>query len=168
MPPALVAIEPDAVPRAPRVAVVVSRYNQWITDRLLDGAAEAFARLAGDAPDGDAWRMESVPAPGTFELPGVAAAALATGRFDAAVCLGCVIRGETSHDRHIASAVAGQIAALASADGGSRPVAFGVITAENADQAEARAGGTHGNKGAEAMEAALGALAAVRALRGEA
>lgn len=151
-----------APPEGPiEVAIVVSRYNQWITDRLRDGAIEALDRLAG--PRGRATEIE---APGAYELPALARAARDSGRFDAIVCLGCLIRGETEHDRHIARSVAHALHDVATNAGAgpAMPVAFGVITAGNADQAEARAGGTKGNKGAEAMEAALAALGAMRSL----
>ena len=146
------------------IALVVSRYNQWITDRLCDGAVDALTRIMPDRA-----RLTEIPAPGTFELPALARAAADTGRFHAIVCLGCVIRGETDHDRHIARAVAHALAAISTGDarGPAIPVAFGVITANNADQAEARAGGSHGNKGAEAMEAALGSLGVMRRLQNQ-
>lgn len=161
-------IEPGPPEGDVEIALVVSRYNQWITDRLRDGAIDALARIG---PEGA--RATEIPASGTFELPALARAAADSGRFHAIVCLGCVIRGETEHDRHLARAVAHALADLST--GGGRgpaiPVAFGVITAETGEQAEMRAGGSHGNKGAEAMEAALGSLGVMRRLereRGEA
>lgn len=155
-------IEPAPPDGAIDVALVVARYNQWITDRLRDGAAETLERLAGDRAS-----LTEIGAPGSFELPVLARAAVESGRFHAVVCLGCLIRGETDHDRHIASAVATALASLSTgnATGPAVPVAFGVITANDAEQAEARAGGAMGNKGAEAMEAALHTLGAIRALR---
>lgn len=143
------------------VAVVVSRYNRWITDRLESGAREEHARLTSGA--GSVLVLE---APGSFELPVIALAAARTGTFDAVVCLGCIIRGETSHDRHIASAVAQGIAQVSIETG--VPVAFGVLTVDNADQAEARAGGAMGNKGAEAMAAALATASEIARVRGAA
>jgi 6,7-dimethyl-8-ribityllumazine synthase len=143
------------------VAIVVSRYNQWITDRLRDGALETMARLLATRG-----RATEIEAPGAYELPMLARAARDSGRFDAIVCLGCLIKGETEHDRHIARSVAHALHAVATNAGAgpAMPVTFGVITANDADQAEARAGGAKGNKGAEAMEAALAALGAIRAL----
>lgn len=151
----------EAVPAAKvgRVAVVVSRYNRWITDRLEEGAIEEHRRLTGGAG-----QVTVLEAPGSFELPVIARAAAVSGRFDAVVCLGCIIRGETSHDRHIATATAQAIARV-SIDTGV-PVAFGVLTVESADQAEARAGGEVGNKGAEAMSAALATAGVIAALTG--
>mgnify|MGYP001253632010 CR=1 FL=1 len=139
---------------AKRCAVVVSRYNAWITDRLLLGARQEWER-AGGAPDG----LEVVTAPGSFELPVLARAAATCGRFHAVIALGCLIRGETTHDQHIARSVADGLQRVAIDTG--VPVAFGVLTVENEAQAWARAGGDQGNKGAEAMRAALETLAAL-------
>ncbi len=154
MPAEMRTIESDAIPEKADVAVVVSRYNQWITDRLLQGAVETFERLA---PRG---RVTVIPVPGSMELPVAAKVAAASGDFDAVVCIGCIIRGETEHDRHLASAVAQTLTQMSVEE--ELPVTFGVLTVENAEQAEARAGGPHGNKGAEAMEAALRLVAVLR------
>ncbi len=132
------------------IAVVVSRYNAWVTDRLLQGAiGEAERRL------GERARIIVAPVAGAFEIPVVAAAA-ARGKVMAVVALGCIIKGETIHDEVIAHAVTRQLAGLAVRSG--RPVGLGLLTVNNAAQAEARAGGAAGNKGAEAMAAALDAL----------
>ncbi|MEO1128429.1 MAG: 6,7-dimethyl-8-ribityllumazine synthase [Planctomycetota bacterium] len=145
-------IEPSPSNAPRRVAVVVSTYNQWITDALLSGALEAFDRASGSAGHVDVVRV-----PGTYELPAAAAACARTGRYGAVICLGCVIRGETSHDRYIAESVANGLQRIACGEHGNEPIAvgFGVLTVDNAEQAEARAGGAMGNKGAEAMDAAL-------------
>lgn len=148
-------VDPGAVAR---VAVVVSRYNAWITDRLLQGALDEHARLAGGAG-----RVDVVPVPGSFELPAACRVAAGTGRYDAVVALGCLIRGETVHDRVIADAIAHGIVEASCATGVA--VAFGVLTVENAEQAEARAGGAMGNKGAEAMAAALHTAGVIAALK---
>lgn len=137
---------------------MVSRYNRWITDRLEEGARQEHARLAGGAG-----ALAILEAPGSFELPVIALAAARSGRFDAVVCLGCIIKGETTHDRHIAAAVAQGIAQVSIETG--IPVAFGVLTVESAEQAEARAGGAMGNKGAEAMAAALATAHVIASLR---
>ena len=142
---------------SPRVCVVVSAYSRSITGKLLDGAVSCFGERHPGAP-----APEVVWAPGSFELVPIAAAAVETGRFDAVVTLGCVIRGETDHDRYISQAIASALADLNL--GSDVPVSFGVITANNRDQAEARAGGAKGNKGEEAMVAALEAWGACRAL----
>jgi len=102
MPPQTSTIDPAGWPRGPRIALIVSSYSQWITGKLAEGAEEAFRRAAGNAADGDAWSLVRCDAPGTYELPALASAAIQSGRFDAVVCLGCVIKGETSHDHHIA------------------------------------------------------------------
>ncbi len=150
----------------PAVCVVVSRYNDTVTSRLRSGAEGAYrARFgAGGA-------LAVVEAPGAFELAALSSAAIDTGLFDGVVALGCVIRGETDHDRYISQAVADAIALLSVQTG--VPVAFGVLTVNEPAQAEARAGGSKGNKGAEAMEALLDTIAATRHLaacaeRGEA
>jgi len=136
-----------------RVAVVVSRYNDSVTTRLLDGAL--FALVAGGVP------RESIDVawvPGAFELPLAADRLAATGAFAAVLCLGAIIRGETSHDRHIAAAVGQGIEQTARRHG--IPVPFGVLTCDTLAQALARAAGGAGdafagNKGAECASAAL-------------
>lgn len=142
---------------APRVAVVTSRYNATITDALERGARAEFARRV---PTGE---IEVVPAPGAFELVALSSTAIATGRFAGVCALGCVIKGDTDHDKYINSAVAHGLADLASRTG--VPVAFGLLTTNDAAQAEARAGGSCGNKGTEAMGALLDTIAAAVALR---
>ncbi len=141
----------------PRVAVVVSRYNATITERLLDGALAAFGRrFPGDVPP-----PVVVEAPGAFEL--VVLARRLAGDFCGVVALGCVIRGETEHDRHIASAVANGLASVSIETG--VPVTFGVLTVETVEQAMERAGGRKGNKGADAMDALLDVLDVMQRLR---
>jgi 6,7-dimethyl-8-ribityllumazine synthase len=142
----------------------VSTYNQWITDALLTGALEAFDRAAGSQGHVDVVRV-----PGTYELPAVAAACARNGTYEAVVCLGCVIRGETSHDRYIAESVANGLQRIACGEHGNAPMAvgFGVLTVDNAEQAEARAGGALGNKGAEAMDAAMETAAVLSVIQAE-
>lgn len=162
MTPSVEIIQAVPASQVGRVAIVVSRYNRWITDRLEAGAIAEHARLTG-GEGSPRCEVAVVEAPGSFELPVIARALAKSGRFDAVVCLGCIVRGETSHDRHIAAAVAHGVAQVSVETG--TPVAFGVLTVENAEQAEARAGGVMGNKGAEAMAAALataGVIASVR------
>lgn len=141
----------------PPVAIVVSRYNHSITGPLLRGAVETLSRRWPGA------RPAVLRAPGTFELVALSSAALRTGAFEAVVALGCVIKGQTSHDQHINDAVAQGLAHLAAESG--VPVCFGVITAGTDEQARDRAGGSKGNKGAEAMGAALEAIDELRRLR---
>lgn len=137
-----------ALPAGTRVAIAVSRYNAALTGRLLEGAV-ARLTAAGISTE----QIEIAWVPGAFELPLAADRLAATGRFAAAICLGVVIRGETSHDQHINTAVATGIEAVARRHG--LPVAFGVLTCETVAQAEARAGGAVGNKGEEAAAAVL-------------
>ena len=131
-----------------RFAIVVSRYNESITQRLLTGALDTFAAqgLPAEAVD-VAW------VPGAFEIPLVAARLAQSRRYVAVVCLGAVIRGETTHDQHINRAVSNELAALAVRTG--VPVLFGVLTCDTLEQAIHRAGGNAGNKGSECAEAAL-------------
>lgn len=141
----------------PAVAVVVSRYNGSITSKLLEGAAAAYRAEAGSETG-----LTVVDAPGSYELVALANAAARSGRFDGVVALGCVIKGETEHDRYIAQAVATGLAQVTVQTG--VPVAFGVLTVNSPRQARDRAGGVMGNKGAEAMGAVLQTIAAIRGL----
>ena len=131
-----------------RVAVAVSRFNEFITDRLLQGATETWRRSGGD-PD----QLDVARVPGAFELPLVAKALAETGRFDAVVGLGCVIRGSTSHYDHVCAGVTSGI--MQAAMGSGLPVIFGVITTETIEQAIERAGTKAGNKGTDAMLSAI-------------
>jgi 6,7-dimethyl-8-ribityllumazine synthase len=141
----------------PRVGVVVSRYNAGVTDQLLEGARAVFTARAGGAA-----QIEVIQAPGSFELPALSLAAARTGRFDGIVALGCLIKGETSHDRVIADAVAHGLVGVTLATG--VPVTFGVLTTDTPEQAMVRAGGAQGNKGADAMAALLDTIASIQAL----
>ncbi len=131
-----------------RFSIVVSRYNETITTALLNGALETLALhgVADDAID-VAW------VPGAFEIPLIAARHARCGRYAAVLCLGAVIRGETTHDQHINRAVSNELARIA-VDSGV-PVLFGVLTCDTLEQAIHRSGGNLGNKGAECAEAAL-------------
>jgi 6,7-dimethyl-8-ribityllumazine synthase len=130
------------------VAVLVSRYNEVVTARLLDGARTCFREHG--VPEA---RVDVIWVPGAFELAVVAEAAAASGRYVALVALGCVVRGETPHFEYVAGEAARGLGNVALAH--RLPVGFGVLTTETLDQALARAGGTAGNKGYEATEAAL-------------
>jgi 6,7-dimethyl-8-ribityllumazine synthase len=141
-----------------RFAVLVSRFNESITDALRQGASEALTE-AGAAPDA----IEVFPVPGAYELPQAARAAAESGRFDAVICLGCVIRGETPHFEYISSAVAHGIMQASGETG--VPIAFGVLTTDNAAQAEERARPGRDNKGFEAAAAAIEMAALFRRLR---
>ena len=144
--------------RGLRVALVVSRFNDFVTDRLLSGAREAL-RAAGAPPDA----VDTVSVPGAYEVPQAARAAAATGAYDAVVCLGCLIRGETPHFEYISEAVAHGIMAASAATG--VPMSFGVLTTNSAEQALERAVPGSANKGWEAAMAAVEMATLRRALR---
>jgi 6,7-dimethyl-8-ribityllumazine synthase len=131
-----------------RFAVVVSKYNDFITDRLQAGALAALAS-AGVAPSD----ITIVRVPGAFEIPLAALRAAESSRFDAIVCLGCLIRGETAHFEYISSAVAHGLTEAAAATG--VPMSFGVLTTNSIEEALARAAEGSANKGHEAAVAAI-------------
>ena len=131
-----------------RFAVVVSRFNEEITEGLLKGARQALAEAA--VADGDITVMR---VPGAFEIPVTALRAAETGQFDAVICIGCVIKGETMHFEYIAGTVCQSIADAASATG--VPIALGVLTTLTEEQAVARAADGPQNKGREAALAAV-------------
>ena len=144
--------------RGLRIAIVVSRFNDFVTDRLLSGAKAALL-AAGAAADA----VDTVSVPGAYEIPQAARTAAATGAYDAVVCLGCLIRGETPHFEYIAEAVAHGIMA-ASAETGV-PMSFGVLTTNSAEQALERAVPGSANKGWEAAMAAVEMATLRRSLR---
>ncbi len=131
-----------------RIAIVVSRFNDFVTDRLLTGAQEALRERGVAESD-----IEVLHVPGAFEVPIAAQRVAETGRVAAVVCLGCLIRGATPHFEYIASACAHGITAAAAATG--VPMAFGVLTTNSAEEALERAAPGDGNKGREAALAAL-------------
>jgi len=131
-----------------RVAIVVSKYHDFITDRLQAGSIAALT-AAGVSED----CITVVRVPGSFELPSAAQHVAEGGRFDAVVCLGCLIKGETPHMEFIASAVAQGLTAAAAAT--RVPMAFGVLTTNSVEEALARAVDGSGNKGREAAIAAI-------------
>lgn len=141
-------IEGDTTAAAGRFAVVASRFNSLVVDALIAGAIEAFRRQ-GVADD----RVDVVRVPGSFELAPAARRLAASGGYAAIVCLGAVIRGDTDHYDHVASAAASGIAAAAAE--AAVPIIFGVLTCDTLEQAQNRAGGKAGNKGADAALAAL-------------
>jgi 6,7-dimethyl-8-ribityllumazine synthase len=143
---------------ARRVAVLVSRYNEIVTRRLLEGARAA---LVADGISESHIDVHWVP--GAFELAAAAAVAAGTGRYIAIVALGCVIRGETPHFEYVAGEAARGLGEVARTS--QIAVGFGVLTTEDQAQALARAGGDAGNKGAEAAHAALESARVLEALR---
>ena len=138
-----------------RIGVALARFNQAVTARLLAGALEALI-AQGVAEDA----IDVVTVPGAFELPLCAQRLAAAGRYDALVCLGAVVRGETPHFDFVAGEAARGIAEVSRRH--DLPIAFGVLTTDTIEQALARAGGERGNKGSEA---ALTALEMVQVLR---
>jgi 6,7-dimethyl-8-ribityllumazine synthase len=146
---------------AGRALVVASRFNEAVTRKLIDGALPALA--AGGY--GDA-RVDVVWVPGAFELPVAVHRGLATGRYDLAVALGAVIRGETPHFDYVAGTAAHGLQDAAMHF--RAPVGFGLLTCNTMAQALARAGGDAGNKGADAAEAAVETLGVLRQLDGSA
>jgi len=130
------------------IAVVVSRFNERITDRLLEGCVRELRRLGVADGAVDVFRV-----PGAFELPQAAARCADAAGHDAVICLGAVIRGETSHYDHVADCASAGVAAVARA--ARIPVIFGVLTTEDEAQALARSGGERGHHGEYAARAAV-------------
>jgi 6,7-dimethyl-8-ribityllumazine synthase len=134
--------------RGRRFVVLASRFNEVITQRLVDGALDALVKHGATYDD-----VDLVWVPGAWELPGAARRLLVTERYDAVVAVGAVIRGETPHFQYVAGeATRGLADASAEFD---TPIGFGLLTCDNMAQAESRAGGEHGNKGWDAALAAL-------------
>jgi 6,7-dimethyl-8-ribityllumazine synthase len=131
-----------------RIALVASRFNESIVERLVQGAIEALTSHGADPA-----AIELVRVPGAFDLPPVVRKLAESRNFDAIVTLGAVIRGETPHFDYVAGECAAGLARIASETG--VPVAFGVLTTDTVEQAEERAGGGEGNKGADAARAAI-------------
>ena len=131
-----------------RCAVLVSRFNENITQKLLDGALDALVRHGVSFDNVDVFWV-----PGAWELAAIARRAAATERYDALIALGAVVRGDTPHFDYVAGEASRGLA-TASADF-DVPIAFGVLTCDTMAQAEARAGGEHGNKGWDAALTAL-------------
>ncbi len=151
------ALEGDLDARNLSFAIVASRFNGAVVERLIDGAVEA---LHGHGVDPA--RLELVRVPGAYDLPLVARRIAESGRADAIIALGAVIRGETAHFEHIAAACAQGLSRVAVDTG--VPVAFGVLTTLTEEQAGARAGGCEGNRGADAARAAVALASLMRKL----
>jgi 6,7-dimethyl-8-ribityllumazine synthase len=141
--------------------IVVSKFNEFVTDRLLAGALEVLEKAGADV---DAIQVARVP--GAFEIPLVAKRFAASGRFDAVICLGAVIRGETPHFEYISREASRGVARVSlEAD---LPVVFGVLTTDNVDQALARADGVERNRGGEAARTAIEMASLLRLLKANA
>lgn len=135
-----------------KIGIVCAKWNSAITDKLLNGAIEKASFYGIE--------VEVMSVPGSFELPLGAQCLAQKIEIDAVVCLGCVIRGDTSHYDHVCQSAAEGIMRVGLDTG--KPVIFGLITVEHKKQAYERAGGKHGNKGAEGVEAALAMLQAMK------
>ena len=141
-----------------RFVIVVSRFNSFITERLLSGAMDALARAGGDTDTVDIVRV-----PGSWEVPLAAAEVARQKRYDAVICVSAVIRGETPHFDYVAGEAAKGIAQVSMETG--VPVAFGVLTTNTLEQAIDRAGAKGGNKGFDAAMTAIEMVNLLRTLR---
>ena len=141
-----------------RFAIVVSRFNSFISERLLAGALDALNR-SGAAPD----QIDIVKVPGSWEIPLVASELARQHRYDAIICLSAVIRGETPHFDYVAAEAAKGVASAAAETG--VPIAFGILTTNTLEQAIDRAGAKGGNKGFDAAMTAIEMANLLRALR---
>jgi 6,7-dimethyl-8-ribityllumazine synthase len=151
-------IEGNLDARGLKFAIVVAKFNSFITDRLLAGAEDALKRSGAGADD-----VVVLKVPGSWELSAAAKALAAQKRFDAIIALGAVIRGETPHFDHVANQAASGLAAVQLETG--LPVAFGVLTTNTIEQAIDRAGGKSGNKGFDAAMTAIEMADLMRRLR---
>ena len=131
-----------------RVGVIVARFNRYVTEKLLKGCLEALAEHGVRGED-----VTVATVPGSFEIPVVAQRMADSGRYEAVVCLGAVIRGETDHYEHVSRAASEGIAETSRSSG--VPIGFGVLTTDTVEQALERAGGSVGHVGREAAEAAV-------------
>jgi len=133
-----------SVDRSKKVAIISARFNHFITDRLVEGAQDTYARLGGNAAD-----LDLILVPGAFEIPFALDKAFASGKYDAVCCLGAVIRGATPHFDYVSAEATKGVASVTLKYG--KPSSFGVLTVDSIEQAIERAGTKAGNKGAEAM-----------------
>ena len=148
-------LEGKMIAKGIRIGIVVSRFNEFITSKLLGGAMDGLLRHDVSEDNVDvAW------VPGAFEIPLIASKMAGSGKYDAVICLGAVIRGSTSHYDYVCNEVSKGIASVSLQTG--IPVMFGIVTTENIEQAIERAGSKAGNKGSEC---ALGAIELVDLLR---
>jgi 6,7-dimethyl-8-ribityllumazine synthase len=141
-------LEAKLIAEAKKFAIIVSRFNDFITDKLLNGALDALIRSGAAETD-----IEVIKVPGSFEIPLVAKKIAQTNRFNAIICLGAVIRGSTPHFDYVAAEVSKGIASVSLES--EIPIIFGVITTDTIEQAIERAGAKAGNKGWSAAMAAV-------------
>lgn len=140
-----------------RIGIVVSRYNHFITEKLLEGALDGFKSHGGDDN-----KVTIVRVPGAFEIPLIADQLAASGRYDALVCLGAVIRGDTPHFDYVCDAVTRGIGAAVQSH--KIPIGFGVLTTNDVQQAMERAGAKDANKGYEALLTVVEMISVLRQL----
>ena len=150
-------IEGELQAKGLKFGIIVSRFNDFITSKLLDGAVDALVRHGGKESD-----IDVVKIPGAFEIPLIAKKMAAKGTYDAIICLGAVIRGATPHFDYVAGEVSKGVA-VAALDTGV-PIAFGVITSDTIEQAVERAGSKAGNKGWDAAITAIEMAQVIRKL----
>jgi 6,7-dimethyl-8-ribityllumazine synthase len=143
--------------RGLKIGVVVSRFNQFVTEKLLEGARDGFVSHGGADEN-----LEIVRVPGAFEIPLAVEKLAATGKYDALVCLGAVIRGDTPHFDYVCDAVTRGIGAAMRAH--QIPIGFGVLTTDDVQQAMQRAGSKDANKGYEALLTVLEMVHLIRAI----
>ena len=155
----LKTLEGDYAARDLRAAIVASRFNEFVVERLIAGAVDALVRHGASEKN-----LELVRVPGAFDMPLAVRRLAQSKRYDVIVALGAVIKGETAHFDFVAGECAAGLARVAGETG--VPVAFGVLTTENEEQALARAGGSEGNKGADAALAAIELANLLRKLGG--
>ncbi|MFC1501345.1 6,7-dimethyl-8-ribityllumazine synthase [Elusimicrobiota bacterium] len=131
-----------------KFGIVVSRFNEFLTNKLVEGAVDSLVRHGADEKD-----LETVWVPGAFEIPSIAQKLLNSGKYDAVICLGCVIKGDTPHFDYVAAEVSKGVAQIGL--NSAVPVVFGVLTTDTIEQAIERAGTKSGNKGADAAQNAI-------------
>ena len=141
-----------------KFGIIVSRFNSFISERLLEGALDALVRHGADDKGIHVARV-----PGAFEIPLAAKKLVATGKYDAVICLGAVIRGSTPHFDYVAAEVSKGVASVSLESG--VPVAFGVLTTDTIEQAVERAGSKAGNKGFEAAVTAIETVNLLKAIK---
>ncbi|WP_086303904.1 6,7-dimethyl-8-ribityllumazine synthase [Campylobacter devanensis] len=142
-----------------KIAIINARFNHIITDRLVEGAKDAFLRHGGKEEN-----LSLILVPGAFEIPMALQKALASGKFDAVVCVGAVIRGSTPHFDYVSAETTKGVANITLKY--AKPVTFGVLTVDNLEQAIERAGSKAGNKGFEAMAGVIELLSLYENLKG--
>src|SRR5882672_10443443 len=157
-PPKPAVVEGSMVaPSGARFAIVASRFNDFIVDRLVQGATDALVRHGVDAG-----RITLVRVPGSFEIPLACAKVIAKSKVDAVIALGCVIRGATHHFDHVAGEASKGVASVSLSTG--VPIAFGVLTTDSIEQAIERAGTKMGNKGWDAALSAIEMVSLIKVL----